>query len=128
MLAAAATPSGSEAKASLIGLDLAGLERALAEAGEPEGRLRLRARQLFHWLYHRGATDLAAMTTLPKEMRASLAERFTAERPEIATEQRSADSTRKWLLPSPIGRRSRVSSSRRRTGERCASRPRSAAR
>jgi 23S rRNA (adenine2503-C2)-methyltransferase len=101
MLAAAAPPSGSEAKASLIGLDLAGLERALAEAGEPEAKRRLRARQLFHWLYHRGATDLAAMTTLPKETRARLAERFTAGRPEIATEQRSADGTRKWLLRFP---------------------------
>ena len=38
------------------------------------------------------------MTTLPKETRARLAERFTAARPEIATEQRSADGTRKWLL------------------------------
>ena len=98
-VAAAARPLASaDGRASLIGLDRAGLEDALALVGEPEGKRRLRARQLFHWLYHRGAPDVAAMTTLPRETRERLAERFSAARPEVATEQRSADGTRKWLL------------------------------
>ncbi len=88
---------------SLVGLDLAGLEGALAEAGEPEGKRRLRAKQLFHWLYHRGASDLAAMTTLPRDARERLAGRFTAARPEVAAAQASADGTRKWLLRFPDG-------------------------
>jgi 23S rRNA (adenine2503-C2)-methyltransferase len=88
---------------SLVGLDLAGLEGALAEADEPEGKRALRARQLFHWLYHRGAPDLSAMTTLPKDTRERLAGRFTAARPEVAAAQVSADGTRKWLLRFPDG-------------------------
>jgi 23S rRNA (adenine2503-C2)-methyltransferase len=88
---------------SLVGLDLAELDGALAEAGEPEGKRVLRAKQLFHWLYHRGAADLAAMTTLPKDTRERLAARFTAARPEVAAAQASADGTRKWLLRFPDG-------------------------
>jgi 23S rRNA (adenine2503-C2)-methyltransferase len=88
---------------SLIGRDLAGLEAALTDAGEPEARRRLRARQLFHWLYHRGATTLDAMTTLPSDSRGRLAERFTLSRPAISAEQRSADGTCKWLLRFPDG-------------------------
>ena len=41
------------------------------------------------------------MTTLPKDLRAALAERFTLDRPEVAAEQVSVDGTRKWLLRLP---------------------------
>jgi 23S rRNA (adenine2503-C2)-methyltransferase len=96
-------PASERHPRSLIGLDQAGLEAALREVGEPEAKLRLRARQLFHWLYHRGANDVAAMTTLPQETRLRLAAGFTAARPAIAAEQRSADGTCKWLLRLPDG-------------------------
>ena len=43
------------------------------------------------------------MTTLPKATRERLAERYTAARPEVTSEQRSADGTRKWLLRFPDG-------------------------
>jgi 23S rRNA (adenine2503-C2)-methyltransferase len=62
------------------------------------GAPAFRARQLWHWIYHRGATDFAAMTSLAKDFRARLAERFVIERPTIATAQHSIDGTRKWLL------------------------------
>jgi 23S rRNA (adenine2503-C2)-methyltransferase len=91
-------PLAPDGKPSLLGLDAAGLAAALIGAGEPEAKAGLRARQLFHWLYHRGASDFAAMTTLPKDTRERLAERFSAARPAITTEQRSADGTWKWLL------------------------------
>lgn len=79
---------------SLIGLDRGELTAALAAMGEPA----FRARQLWHWIYHRGATDFAAMTTLAKDLRGRLAEHFTLARPAIAIEQTSADRSRKWLL------------------------------
>jgi 23S rRNA (adenine2503-C2)-methyltransferase len=41
------------------------------------------------------------MTTLPKDLRAALAERFTVARPEVVTEQISIDGTRKWLIRLP---------------------------
>jgi 23S rRNA (adenine2503-C2)-methyltransferase len=70
------------------------LASTLAEIGEPP----FRARQLWHWMYYRGADDFARMTTLSKALRHRLAERFTIARPVVKTEQRSQDGTRKWLL------------------------------
>ena len=84
----------AEARRNLIGLSRAELEAALAELGEP----RFRAKQLWHWIYHRGVTDFAAMTSLGKALREKLAEGFVVARPDVATAQASSDGTRKWLL------------------------------
>jgi len=90
-----APPAAStEARRNLIGLDRQALEAEMAAIGAPA----FRARQLWHWIYHRGATDFAAMTSLAKDFRARLAEQFVIERPAIATAQHSVDGTRKWLL------------------------------
>ena len=83
---------------SLIGLDVAALGEVLRGLDLPERQAGLRARQLFHWLYHRGAASFAAMSTLPKELREQLAAKFSVARPAIVAEQRSTDGTRKWLL------------------------------
>lgn len=85
-------------KPDLIGLGRAALSGLLAELGVPERARAMRARQLWHWLYHQGAADLAAMTTLPASLRAELAERASLARPDVVAEQRSADGTIKWLL------------------------------
>ncbi|HET6467234.1 MAG TPA: 23S rRNA (adenine(2503)-C(2))-methyltransferase RlmN [Geminicoccaceae bacterium] len=91
-------PLASDGRPSLIGEREEGLRRALLDAGESEARVRLRARQLFHWIHHRGAASFAAMTTLPTPLRARLDELYSVARPEIAAEQRSSDGTWKWLL------------------------------
>jgi len=91
-------PSAAEPRASLTGLDQAGLAAVVGELGEPADRARLRGRQLFHWLYRRGVSDLAAMTTLPALLRGRLEERFSLARPMVTAEQVSADGTCKWLL------------------------------
>jgi 23S rRNA (adenine2503-C2)-methyltransferase len=88
-------------KPSLIGLSRAALADALGAACVPERQRRMRVQQIWHWLYVRGAQDFDAMTTLSKELRAALAERFTLARPEIAAEQISVDGTRKWLIRLP---------------------------
>ena len=62
------------------------------------GAAPFRARQLWHWIYHRGATDFATMTSLAKEFRAQLAERYVVARPGVTRAQASSDGTRKWLL------------------------------
>jgi 23S rRNA (adenine2503-C2)-methyltransferase len=90
----APSAASTEARRNLIGLDRQALADELAAIGAPA----FRTRQLWHWIYHRGATDFAAMTSLAKEFRARLAERFVVERPTIATAQHSLDGTRKWLL------------------------------
>ena len=79
---------------NLVGMSRGEIEAAFADLGLP----RFRARQVWHWVYHRGATGFDRMTTLAKPLRAMLGERFTIARPEIANEQTSADGTRKWLL------------------------------
>lgn len=79
---------------NLVGLSKAELGEAVAALGEP----KFRAVQLWHWIYHRGATDFADMTTLSKGFRAKLAERFLVGRPEVSAHQLSSDGTRKWLL------------------------------
>jgi len=89
------------AKPSLVGLSRAALAEALGTAGVPERQRRMRVQQIWHWLYVRGAQDFDAMTTLSKELRTALAERFTLARPEIAAEQISVDGTRKWLIRLP---------------------------
>ena len=95
-----APPAGAvDARRNLVGCDLDGLAAEMAAIGAPP----FRARQLWHWIYHRGATDFAAMTTLSKDFRAQLAERFVIERPVIADGRHSSDGTRKWLLRFPDG-------------------------
>ncbi|HEY1542267.1 MAG TPA: 23S rRNA (adenine(2503)-C(2))-methyltransferase RlmN [Xanthobacteraceae bacterium] len=89
------------AKPSLIGLSRDELAAALGFVGAPEAQRRMRAQQIWNWLYVRGATDFAQMTSVSKDLRAVLAERFTLARPEVVAEQISVDGTRKWLLRLP---------------------------
>jgi 23S rRNA (adenine2503-C2)-methyltransferase len=86
---------------SLVGLTRAELAEALGQVGVPEKQRKMRVQQLWHWLYVRGARDFEAMTSVSKELRAVLAQRFTLARPEVVAEQVSADGTRKWLLRLP---------------------------
>lgn len=95
---AAFAPRPAEGPRPLIGLTRPALAQALVAAGTPEAQARMRAGQLWQWLYTRGATDFDAMTNLAKPYRALLAEHFRLTRPEIVTRQISADGTRKWLL------------------------------
>lgn len=83
---------------NLIGLDLGELVEVFKGLGVPDLKAPMRAKQLWHWIYHQGETDFAEMTTLGKELRAALADGFSVARPEIVTSQVSSDGTRKWLL------------------------------
>ncbi len=94
-------PTAAPEKLSLIGLSRLGLADALRGISVPEAQLRMRASQLWHWLYFRGATDFSAMTNMSKALRDEFGERFTLARPEIVAEQVSVDGTRKWLLRFP---------------------------
>src|SRR3954468_6252040 len=79
--------------------NLVGLGRPeIAEEMAAFGAEKFRAGQLWHWIYHRGVTDFAAMTNLAKAFRERLAGSFELSRPDISRAQSSADGTRKWLL------------------------------
>ncbi|MEL7490579.1 MAG: 23S rRNA (adenine(2503)-C(2))-methyltransferase RlmN [Pseudomonadota bacterium] len=83
----------------LVGLDRCALtdEMAHAFALDPK-KARMRANQLWRWLYGAGATDFAAMTDIGKEMRAQLADLYSLDRPEMTERLISKDGTRKYLL------------------------------
>ncbi len=91
-----AAPVTGQAKPSLVGLDRAGLQAALESVGVAKAKMR--AEQLWRWIYHYGVADFAAMTNVAKELRAQLAEHFTLARPEIVERQVSKDGTRKYLI------------------------------
>ena len=85
-------------KPSLVGMDRAELGEALRQAGVRDRQVKMRVQQLWHWLYVRGVSDFSDMLNVSKDLRATLAERYTIARPEIVDEQISEDGTRKWLL------------------------------
>jgi 23S rRNA (adenine2503-C2)-methyltransferase len=85
-------------KLSLVGLTRGEIAAALTETGIAARDGKMRASQLWNWIYHYGVTDFERMTNVQKGVRAQLADKFQLERPEIVTEQISVDGTRKWLF------------------------------
>lgn len=87
-----------EAKPSLVGMTRERLREALIGMGVDEKKSKMRANQLWRWIYHYGVTDFEAMTDVSKALRLELAEHFTLERPELTDRQVSVDGTRKYLI------------------------------
>ena len=100
MSEANAARSGSAVRQNLVGLD----RTELAAALEPAGITGFRVKQVWQWIYHRGATQFEQMTNLSKQVRQQLADRFVLERPAVSTHQQSTDGTQKWLLRFPDGK------------------------
>jgi 23S rRNA (adenine2503-C2)-methyltransferase len=57
-----------------------------------------RARQIYDAVYRRRVTDLGGISTLPKPLRARLAEKFSLGLPEVERRYDSADGTQRYLL------------------------------
>ena len=93
----------ADGRTDLIGLPRERIRDLFAEAGLDPRQAKLRAKQVFHWLYHRGVTEFDAMTDIAKTMRPWLAERFVIGRPDVIEAQHSTDGTRKWLLKTDDG-------------------------
>ncbi len=95
----------NDTRPSLVGLSREELAALLAHAGVAENLRKMRANQLWHWIYHKGVVSFDTMTNVSKDLRAKLGEAYQIARPEIVTEQISNDGTRKWLLRlAPDGR------------------------
>ncbi len=84
---------------NLFGLELAAIEGALRDLGEPA----FRGRQLYAWLYRKRARSFDAMTNLKKALRERLASAFELRWPALAERQLSYDGTRKYLFRLPDG-------------------------
>jgi len=93
----------ADGRAELVGLTKDQIQDELARAGLEPKATKLRAKQIWHWIYNRGVSDFSAMTDIAKAQHGWLAERFAISRPHVVEAQVSTDGTRKWLLRSDDG-------------------------
>ena len=92
----------SDALIKLVGLGRKEIAELLSKnesilAIEPK-KIRMRTKQIFHWIYNYGVTEWSQMTNIAKPLRAKLQTVFSLERPEIIERQISVDGTRKYLI------------------------------
>ena len=83
-----------DAPTDLSELSLADLEAWIVARGLP----RFRAKQIFAWVWKRGATSYDEMSDLGRELRATLAAELPFTTPAIVRQDLSADGTRKLVL------------------------------
>jgi 23S rRNA (adenine2503-C2)-methyltransferase len=95
---ARAPNSRADGRVELVGLGKDAIRTALETAGLEPKQAKLRAKQLWHWIYNRGISDFTAMTDIAKAQQPWFAQRFVISRPEVVEAQVSSDGTRKWLL------------------------------
>jgi 23S rRNA (adenine2503-C2)-methyltransferase len=79
---------------NLVGL----LPSELEDLAVDVGASRYRGRQLATWIYRKGVFDLDAMSDLPKDFRARLAERAEIRLPEVERVTSSLDGSRKLVF------------------------------
>ena len=84
----------ADGRRELVGLSRAELAAEVAAIGEAP----FRAKQIWHWIYHRGVTDFSRMSSIARPLQQKLAERFVIGRPDAVTVQTSEDDTRKFLF------------------------------
>ncbi len=81
-------------KRCLSSLTLPQLTAVMQEMGQPA----FRAKQIFHWLHQKLATDFSAMTDQPKTLLEKLGEGWYIAAPTIERRQEAKDGTVKYLL------------------------------
>jgi 23S rRNA (adenine2503-C2)-methyltransferase len=85
------TPDG---RRDIVGLSREELAAEIAAIGEAVFRVK----QIWHWVYHQGVTDFSLMSSIARPLQEKLAARFVIGRPDLVTQQTSADETRKFLF------------------------------
>ena len=93
-----AVSARADGRIELVGLPREAIRELFEDAGLEPKQAKLRAKQVYHWIYHRGVSEFSAMTDVAKGQQPWLAERFAITRPEVVEAQVSTDGTRKWLL------------------------------
>ena len=88
-------PSGP---VNLIGMSRAVMLEKLLEIGTPEKQVKMRAAQLWQWIYQKGERSFSQMSNLSKNYRELLSENFILDVPKVISKQCSKDGTRKYLL------------------------------
>src|SRR5690554_6195921 len=93
-------PQTAARKTDLKALDKAGLERQLSANGFPT----YRGRQIFGWLYGKGATSFEEMLNLPKSLRETLEQHAHISQIREVRRATSRDGTIKLLFELESGR------------------------
>lgn len=83
---------------SLAGMTRAQLREAVIAVGVDEKKAKMRAEQLWRWIYHYGVQSFDDMTNISKDLRKVIADAYTLERPKLIDRQVSVDGTRKYLI------------------------------
>ena len=84
---------------ALSGMTRAQMREALiTHAGVDEKKAKMRAEQLWRWVYHYGVTSFDEMTNISKDLRKVLEQAFTLARGEVIERLVSVDGTRKYLI------------------------------
>ena len=79
---------------NLFGMERDALAAVVADLGEPA----YRTEQLFQWLYRHRTRRVEEMSSLSRELRGTLRERFDVRWPPVAERTLSFDGTRKYLF------------------------------
>ena len=88
-------PSGP---VNLIGMSRTVMLEKLLEIGTPEKQVKMRAAQLWQWIYQKGERNFSHMSNLSKNYRELLSKNFILDVPKVISKQCSKDGTRKYLL------------------------------
>ena len=91
-------PVAPDIRRWLVGLTREEIGCELAEIGVPARSVRMRANQLWHWIYYRGARSFEDMTNISKGLRTELDTHFHLARGTVTEHSVSDDRTRKWVL------------------------------
>src|SRR5438132_12495790 len=88
----------ADGRIELVGLSKDQIRSRFEAAGLEPKQAKLRAKQVWHWIYNRGVGDFRAMSDIATAQRPWFAERFVISRPAVVEAQVPSDGTRKWLL------------------------------
>jgi len=91
-------PARPDGKIALVGLGRKEISAELERFGIEPKKVRMRTKQVFHWIYNYGVTSFDQMTNIAKPLRAKMDAAFTLDRPEIVERLISVDGTRKYLI------------------------------
>lgn len=83
----------------LCGMTVPAMEELATRLGQP----RFRGKQLYHWIYQKGASTFDSMHTLPQRFRDSLQEIATIGTSDPVRVSESHDGTKKYLFPTQHG-------------------------
>ena len=82
----------------LVGLSKQEIITQFLQLGLDKKQARMRASQVWRWIYVSGIKDFALMSNISKTFQQILEQNFSIARPELISEQISNDGTRKWLF------------------------------